>query len=134
MKKKTKANLIMVLIIAVILIAGVIVALALTSEDESIYGSEYQITQIPDDRLVTDDGTENLCTITIRCDTVFDNEESLDMAKAPYIPKDGIVLPVTTVEFSEGETVFDVLQRTCAAADIQLEYSYTPLYENYYVE
>ena len=134
MKKKTVANLIMVLIIAVIVIAGVVVALTLTSEDKTVYGSEYKITAIPDNRLVTDAETKNLCTITIRCDTVFDNEDNLDMAKAPYIPEDAVVLPVTTVEFFEGETVFDVLQRVCEAADLQIEYSWTPLYDSYYIE
>ena len=134
MKKQTKANLIMVLIIAVILAAGVIVALTLTSVDESIYGSEYKISQIPDNKLITNEDTENLCTITIFCDTVFDNEDKLNMDKAPYIPEDGEILPMTTVEFTEGETVFEVLQRVCEAADLQIEYSWTPLYNSYYIE
>ena len=134
MKKKNIANLVMVVVIAAIVAVGAGIALNLYSEDDSIYGSEYQITQIPDNRLVTNEGTENLCTITIRCDTVFDNLEALNMDKAPYIPEDAVILPVTTVEFSEGETVFDVLQRVCEAADLQIEYSWTPLYDSYYIE
>ena len=133
-KKNKVANLIMGVIIAAIAAVGVLVALNLYSEEHNNYGSEYQITQIPENRLVTNEGAENLCTITIRCDTVFDNEESLDMAKAPYIPEDGEILPVTTVEFSEGDTVFDVLERVCGAAGIQIEYNWTPLYDSYYVE
>ena len=35
---------------------------------------------------------------------------------------------------SEGETVFEVLQRVCSAAEIPLEYSWTPMYNSYYVE
>ena len=133
-KKNKVANLIMVVIIAAIAAVGVLVALNLYSEENNNYGSEYQITQIPENRLVANEGAENLCTITIRCDTVFDNEESLDMAKAPYIPEDGEILPVTTVEFSEGDTVFDVLERVCQAAGLQIEYNWTPLYDSYYVE
>ena len=134
MKKKNIANLIMVVIIAAIVAVGVFAAFRLMSEEESLYGSEFQITPIPDNRLVTDEGTENLCTITIRCDTVFDNLEKLEEAKAPYVPEDGEILPVTTVDFFEGETVFDVLNRVCEAAALQIEYSWTPLYDSYYIE
>lgn len=134
MKKKNRANLIMVLIIAAMVIGGVVLALSLTAEEESIYGGEFAPTPIPDNRLVTNEGTENLCTITIRCDTIFDNAEKLEEAKAPYMPKDGEVLPVTMVEFIPGETVFDVLNRVCETADIQMEYSWTPLYDSYYIE
>jgi hypothetical protein len=73
-------------------------------------------------------------TITIRCDTIFDNADALEAAKAPYVPEDGEILPVTTVEFTPGETVFQVLQRVCEASELQLEYSWTPLYDSYYVE
>ena len=124
----------MVVIIMAIVAVGALIARNISTEEESIYGSEYKITQIPDNRLVTNEGMGNLCTITIRCDTVFDNEDKLNMDKAPYIPEDGEILPVMTVEFTEGETVFDVLQRVCTAADVQLEYSWTPLYDSYYIE
>lgn len=134
MKKKNRANLIMILIIAVMVIGGVVLALSLTAEEESIYGSEFSPKPIPDNRLVNNENVENLCTITIRCDTIFDNGDKLDEAKAPYVPEDGEILPVTTVSFSPGETVFDVLNRVCDAADLQIEYSWTPLYDSYYVE
>lgn len=134
MKKKKLANLVMVLIILVIAAVGIIAALGMVSREESTIGSEYKITPIEGNRLVENEGTENLCTITIRCDTVFDNLDSLEEAKAPYVPKDGEILPVTTVEFYEGETVFEVLNRVCEAADLQIEYSWTPLYDSYYIE
>lgn len=134
MKKRKIANLIMVLAIAVILLSGIMIATMLTAEEESIFGSEYKITAIPDNRLVRDENTPNLCTITIRCDTILNNADKLEAAKVPYVPEDGVILPMTTVEFTEGETVFDVLQRVCAAAEIQIEYSWTPLYDSYYVE
>lgn len=134
MKKKQIANIVMVLIILMIVSADMLVALRLTAQEESLYSSEYRITKIPENRLETGEKSIDLCTITIRCDTVFDNGEHLEEAKAPYIPENGEILPVTTVEFFEGETVFDVLSRVCTSADIQIEYSWTPLYDSYYVE
>ena len=118
MKKKTIANLIMVLTIALIVAVGMLVAWFLMPGEESIYGSQFQRTDIPNNR----------------CDTIFDNLDSLEEAKAPYVPEDGEILPVITVEFTPGETVFEVLQRVCEAADLQIEYSWTPLYDSYYVE
>ena len=58
----------------------------------------------------------------------------LEEAKVPYVPADGVILPEITVEFTPGENVFDVLQRVCEAADIPLEYIWTPLYDSYYLE
>lgn len=134
MKKKTIANLIMVLTIALIVAVGALVAWFLMPGEESVYGSQFHREEIPGNRLVTNEDTTNLCTITIRCDTIFDNLDSLEEAKAPYVPEDGEILPVITVEFTPGETVFEVLQRVCEAADLQIEYSWTPLYDSYYVE
>ncbi len=74
------------------------------------------------------------CTITIRCDTVLDNMDNLDPAKAPYVPDDGVILREVTVEFEEGETVFDVLNRVCRQYNIPIEYSWTPMYDSYYIE
>ena len=134
MKKKTIANLIMVLTIALIVAVGVLVAWFLTEPEESLYGSEFHRVEIPGNRLVSNQDTQNLCTITIRCDTIFDNADALEEAKAPYVPESGEILPVVTVEFTPGETVFQVLQRVCEASELQLEYSWTPLYDSYYVE
>ncbi len=74
------------------------------------------------------------CTIQICCDTILDNMENLDAGKDSYVPNSGTILGTTSVFFSEGETVFDVLKRACDQNGIALEYSYTPLYESYYVE
>ena len=78
---------------------------------------------------------ENLtCTITIRCDTILDNMDNLEPAKAPYVPDNGVILREVTVEFEEGETVFDVLNRVCKQYNIPVEYSWTPMYDSYYIE
>lgn len=133
-KRKT-ANAIMVIIILTVAALGIGFALQSGIFDNGPeLGSEYRITPIPDNRLVTTENAENICTITIRCDTVLDNQNLLEEAKVPYVPVDGVILPEITVEFTPGENVFDVLQRVCEAADIPLEYSWTPLYDSYYLE
>ena len=74
------------------------------------------------------------CTITIRCDTILNNMDNLDPAKAPYVPDNGVILREITVEFEEGETVFEVLNRVCKQYNIPIEYSWTPMYDSYYIE
>ena len=84
----------------------------------------------------TDSGSGSIstCTITIRCDTILDNLDNLDDGKEAYVPSNGIILATSTVEFEDGETVFDVLNRVCEYAGIPIEYSWTPLYNSYYIE
>ncbi len=74
------------------------------------------------------------CNITIRCDTILNNMGNLTSGKEQFVPSSGVILGTTTVEFTEGETVFDVLKRVCNIGGIQLEYSWTPMYESYYIE
>ena len=74
------------------------------------------------------------CTITIRCDTILDNMENLEEGKDKYVPSNGTILATISLTFSEGETVFDVLKRACDLAGIQIEYSWTPMYNSYYIE
>lgn len=74
------------------------------------------------------------CTITIRCNTILKNMDDLTPGKGKYVPSNGVILATSTVEFAKGETVFDVLQRACSYAGIHLEYSWTPMYDSYYIE
>lgn len=74
------------------------------------------------------------CTMTIRCDTILNNYDKLDPAKAEFVPEDGVILATVKVPFAEGETAFDVTKRACEAYGLQIEYSWTPLYDSYYVE
>ena len=133
MKKKKLANVIMVLIILVIAVAGIAVAFSLRNGQDTGLGSQYHITKIPDNALITQ-GEDNVCTITIVCDTILDNLDNLEEEKAPYVPKDAVILPETRVSFTEGDTVFEVLQKVCTAAELQIEYSWTPMYNSYYIE
>lgn len=77
---------------------------------------------------------QKVCTIEIRCDTIINNLGSLKAGKEGYVPASGTILATSRVSFEDGETVFDVLQRACSAAGLQLEYSWTPMYNSYYIE
>lgn len=90
--------------------------------------------------------TQNICTVTIRCDTVLNNISSVHPGKSEFIPTDGIILKDKAVSFNENDSVFDVLKKACKentcnasckyckAGGIQFEYTYTPVFNNYYIE
>ncbi len=83
----------------------------------------------------TESTTKKLtCTFSIECGTILDNMERLKESKKEFLPRDGVILKEITVCFDEGETVFQVLQRVCRENNIQLESSYTPGYDNYYIQ
>ena len=72
--------------------------------------------------------------IEIRCDTILNNMGDLTPGKAEFVPSNGVILPMVQVPFYENETVFEVLNRICKTTNIQIEYSWTPLYGSYYIE
>lgn len=84
--------------------------------------------------VVRDDNAELTCTFSISCATILDNWDKCDESKKPLVPADGVILPSTTVTFSEGESVFDVLQRVCRDNKIHMESVWTPMYNSAYVE
>ncbi|MBQ8975605.1 MAG: DUF4430 domain-containing protein [Oscillospiraceae bacterium] len=79
-------------------------------------------------------GGEYTCTISISCATVLDNMDNLKKEKAEIIPDDGYFLKPTEVSFDEGESVFDVLLRTCKENKLHFEYVDTPLYNSAFIE
>lgn len=77
----------------------------------------------------------NTCTISISCSTALNNMDKLRTpAVASAIPSSGTILSTTTVTFTEGESVYDVLQRVCRDNGIQMESSWTATYNSAYVE
>lgn len=77
---------------------------------------------------------EYTCTISISCATILNNLDALDAGKQDLVPEDGWILAPMQVSFSEGESVFDVLQRICRAQKIHMEFEDTPLYDSAYIE
>ena len=74
------------------------------------------------------------CTFSIECSTILNNLDQLDPDKLEMVPSGGTILATTTVAFSEGESVFDVLQRLCRDKGIHMESSWTPIYNSAYIE
>ena len=54
-------------------------------------------------------------TMEIRCDTAVGKSDS------EYIPEDGVILPVTSFDIEEGDTVFDVLTDAAQTCGIQVD-------------
>ncbi len=78
--------------------------------------------------------TPQTCTLSVRCDSILSRMEWLDPAKTALVPTDGVIFPETTVTFSEGESVFQVLQRELKKANIHMEFEKTPVYHSAYIE
>ena len=74
------------------------------------------------------------CTISISCETILDNMDECVENNKFLVPGDGFIFPATEVEFSEGVSVFDVLQRVCRDNAIHMESNWTPMYNSAYVE
>lgn len=74
------------------------------------------------------------CRISISCAAILENEEMLDPQKAELVPEDGIILDECEINFSKGESVFDLLLRVCTENSIHLEFSKTPMYNSAYIE
>ena len=83
------------------------------------------------DNVEVDTDTSLTCTISISCATILDNMELCAENKRPLVPSDGVILPTTSVTFSEGESVYDVLQSVCRS---YMESSWTPMYNSAYIE
>lgn len=83
---------------------------------------------------VTIGTTAYSCTISISCATILDNLDLCDSEKKELVPEDGWILEPMTVTFYEGESVFNVLQRTCKQQKIHMEFEDTPMYNSAYIE
>lgn len=70
----------------------------------------------------TGNSSKKTVTITIRCDTAVNNGMHLESKWAGIVPASGVILPVTTVEIEDGQTVFDVLAYVCSKYKIHMSY------------
>ena len=74
------------------------------------------------------------CTLEIRCDVLLDNLDQLKTEKTALVPEDGVLLPVTEVEFDGGESVFDVFRKVLREEKIHFEYVDASAYDSVYIE
>ena len=86
----------------------------------------------PEDVQIGD--AEYTCTLSISCATILDNMDLCKEEKRELVPEDGWILKPMTVTFYEGESVFNVLQRTCKQQKIHMEFVNTPAYHSAYIE
>lgn len=119
-------------------------ALPAAAETPAVSGTDkdpYQTDPVPDGKPtpvepenaeITD--AEYSCTLSISCATILDNLDLCEAEKVELVPSDGWILEPTVVTFYEGESVFDVLQRTCKQQKIHMEFSDTPVYNSAYIE
>ena len=74
------------------------------------------------------------CTVSISCASLLDHISDLDAEKVELVPQDGWILAPVTVEFTEGQSAFEVLLNTVKANAIHMEYQATALYDTAYIE
>ena len=74
------------------------------------------------------------CTFSINCATILDNLDSLDSSKTDIVPEDGVIYAAQEVEFTAGESVFDLLARITKENKIHMEFTKTPAFNTNYVE
>ena len=74
------------------------------------------------------------CSLTVRCNTLLANTDMISPEKIKLIPENGIILPETKVEFTEGESAFDVLERELKRLNIHFEFTKNPMYDSIYIE
>lgn len=86
----------------------------------------------PQDAVKTDEA--HVCIISISCETILSNMDLLDPEKQELVPEDGWILKPEKVTFYEGESVFNVLLRTCKKKGIHMEFENTPIYNSAYIE
>ena len=86
----------------------------------------------PQDVTISD--VAHTCTISISCATILNNMDWLAPEKVELVPEDGWILQPTQVTFYEGESVFNMLQRTCKQQGIHMEFENTPMYNSAYIE
>ena len=74
------------------------------------------------------------CTLEIRCDTLLGNLAKMQEGKAALVPENGVMLEATEVEFSAGDSVFDVFRKVLREEKIHFEYVDASAYDSVYIE
>ena len=74
------------------------------------------------------------CTLEIRCDTLLTQLNKVPAEKVTLVPEDGIMLAATEVEFTGGESVFDVFRKVLREEKIHFEYVDASAYDSVYIE
>lgn len=87
----------------------------------------------PQDQEV-DSSKQQTCTLYVECSTILNNMSDLTEGKEDWVPADGVIYGPKTVTFSEGESVYDILQREMQNHRIHMESQFTAMYNSAYVQ
>lgn len=120
-----------------------------TTQATTIYTTTKEVTTKPTTVVPTTQTTTEIkgfCTVRIECKTIYDNISKLKSGKADFLPTSGVIIDNVKVELNGGESAFDVIKKACEenvctdkckycqASGVQIEYTYTPAFNNYYIE
>lgn len=72
--------------------------------------------------LQTDVPKKTMCYISINCRTLIENPEKLKAEKKDLVPANGMLILNEYIAFSEGDSLFDVLQKTAKEYKIPVDF------------
>lgn len=74
------------------------------------------------------------CTLEVRCDTLLGKLDQMTKEKAALVPENGILLETVEVEFTGGDSVFDIFRKILREEKIHFEYVDATAYDSVYIE
>ena len=77
---------------------------------------------------------KNICSLYISCETALEKKDQVSQDIASFLPEDGVIFSASDINFEEGESVFDVLDRELKDEGIHFEFESTPIYNSMYIE
>ena len=101
------------------------------SAEETVTADEQQA---PAESETTTEPERSACTISISCATLLDKLDTLPAAVSELVPADGWILAPVQEEFSDAESVLDILLRVAQREGIHLEYAGTAMGNSAYLE
>lgn len=72
------------------------------------------------------------CRLTVTCEDLIENMNTVPSAKTSLVPENGIILDIDA-GFNEGESVLDVLKRELQNKSIHMDVTELPAYNTVYV-
>ncbi|MEG0571308.1 MAG: DUF4430 domain-containing protein [Oscillospiraceae bacterium] len=75
-----------------------------------------------------------MCTLSIECKTILEHLDKFNKDKLKILPKDGVIYKQRQLEFNEGDSVFDLLNRETRKNRIHMDFVNTPLYNSNYIK
>lgn len=120
MKKVLKRNSFVVIAFALVLIATLISGCIQKDVNKA-------------DTTTTNANTKQ-CTLSVDYKTVLNKKDEFNKDKLSVLNDSGIVIAETTVNFTEGESIIDIVKREFQNKKIHIEFETSPVYNTTYVK